>query len=89
VRALYVTQRDWLGLVEVPLFLVNDNHEQAALADLESTVDNVAVWAQTAHNANSPSLQRTHSTPETPSRRHSSGCCGITTPSPGATPCSW
>ncbi len=54
VRALYVTQRDWLGLVGAPLFLVNGNHEQAALANLNGAADNVAVWAQTARNANYP-----------------------------------
>jgi phosphodiesterase/alkaline phosphatase D-like protein len=54
VRALYVAQRNWLGLVGAPLFLVNGNHEQAALANLDSTADNVAVWAQTARNANYP-----------------------------------
>ena len=32
VRALYTNQRQYLGLVGAPLFLVNGNHEQAALA---------------------------------------------------------
>lgn len=54
VRALYVTQRGWMGRVGRPLFLVNGNHEQAALANLDGTPDNVAVWAQTARNANYP-----------------------------------
>ena len=50
VRSLYVTQRQWLGLVEAPVFLVNGNHEQASLANLNGTPNNVAVWAQTARN---------------------------------------
>lgn len=51
VKALYVQQRQWLGVVGSPLFLVNGNHEQAAMANLNGTPDNVAVWAQTARNA--------------------------------------
>jgi len=51
VRALYINQRQWLGLVGAPVFLVNGNHEQAALANLDGSADNVAVWAQTARNA--------------------------------------
>ncbi len=51
VRALYVQQRQWLGQVGSPLFLVNGNHEQAAAYLLDGTPDNVAVWAQTARNA--------------------------------------
>lgn len=54
VRALYINQRQWLGLVGAPVFLVNGNHEQAALANLDGTPDNVAVWAQTARNAYYP-----------------------------------
>jgi len=54
VRALYVNQRQWLGLVGAPVFLVNGNHEQAALANLDGTADNVAVWAQTSRNAYYP-----------------------------------
>ena len=54
VRALYVQQRQWLGLVGAPVFLVNGNHEQAALANLDGTPHNVAVWAQTARNAYYP-----------------------------------
>jgi hypothetical protein len=50
VTALYVRQRQWLGQVGAPVFLVNGNHEQAALANLDGTPDNVAVWAQTARN---------------------------------------
>ena len=51
VKALYLTQRQWLGQVGAPLFLINGNHEQAAMANLNGTVNNVAVWAQTARNA--------------------------------------
>jgi hypothetical protein len=51
VRQLYINQRQWLGLVGAPVFLVNGNHEQASMANLNGTADNVAVWAQTARNA--------------------------------------
>jgi hypothetical protein len=54
VRALYINQRQWLGLVDAPVFLVNGNHEQASMANLDDTPDNVAVWAQTARNAYYP-----------------------------------
>ena len=54
VRAIYANQRQWLGLVCAPLFLVNGNHEQAALANLDGTPNNVAVWAQTARNTYYP-----------------------------------
>jgi phosphodiesterase/alkaline phosphatase D-like protein len=54
VTAQYVNQRQWLGLVGAPVFLVNGNHEQASLANLNGTPDNVAVWAQTARNAYFP-----------------------------------
>jgi hypothetical protein len=54
VTAQYINQRQWLGLVGAPLFLVNGNHEQAAMANLNGTPDNVAVWAQTARNAYYP-----------------------------------
>lgn len=54
VRALYVDQRSYLGLVGAPVFLVNGNHEQAAQANLDGTPNNVAVWAQTARNAYYP-----------------------------------
>lgn len=54
VRALYVNQRQWLGQVGVPVFLVNGNHEQASLANLDGTPNNVAVWAQTSRNAYYP-----------------------------------
>ena len=51
VRALYINQRQWLSQVGAPLFLVNGNHEQASMVNLNGTADNVAVWAQTARNA--------------------------------------
>lgn len=54
VTAQYINQRQWLGLVGVPVFLVNGNHEQAALANLNGTADNVAVWAQNARNTYYP-----------------------------------
>jgi hypothetical protein len=50
VAQLYINQRQWLGLVGAPVFLVNGNHEQASLANLNGTAENVAVWAQTARN---------------------------------------
>ncbi len=51
VKALYINQRQWLGQVGAPVFLVNGNHEQAAMANLNGTADNVAVYAQTARNS--------------------------------------
>jgi phosphodiesterase/alkaline phosphatase D-like protein len=54
VTQVYVDQRQWLGLIESPVFLVNGNHEQAALANYDGTPDNVAVWAQNARNAYYP-----------------------------------
>ena len=54
VRALYINQRQWLGLVGAPVFLVNGNHEQASMANLNGTAANVAVWAQTSRNAYYP-----------------------------------
>jgi hypothetical protein len=54
VRSLYINQRQWLGLVGAPVFLVNGNHEQASLANSNGTPNNVAVWAQTARNAYYP-----------------------------------
>ena len=52
VRGPYLRQRDSLSLIgqSASLFLVNGNHEQAALCNLDGTADNVAVWAQTARN---------------------------------------
>jgi hypothetical protein len=54
VKELYIHQRQWLGLVGAPVFLVNGNHEQASLANLNNSPDNVAVWAQTARNTYFP-----------------------------------
>lgn len=54
VTALYLNQRQWLGEVDAPVFLVNGNHEQASLANLDTTPNNVAIWAQTARNAYYP-----------------------------------
>jgi phosphodiesterase/alkaline phosphatase D-like protein len=54
VTQLYVNQRQWLGMVDAPVFLVNGNHEQASLANLDDTPNNVAVWAQNARNAYYP-----------------------------------
>ena len=54
VDAVYLRQREWLTQVGSPIFLVNGNHEQAALANLDGTADNVAVWAQAARNAYFP-----------------------------------
>lgn len=48
VQAIYLKQRQWFPLVDAPVFLVNGNHEQAALANLDGTAYNVAVWAQTS-----------------------------------------
>jgi len=54
VTELYINQRQWLGQVSAPVFLVNGNHEQASLANLDGTPNNVAVWAQTARNTYFP-----------------------------------
>jgi hypothetical protein len=54
VRQLYLNQRQWLGQVGAPLFLVNGNHEQASMANLNGTPANAAVWAQTSRNAYYP-----------------------------------
>jgi hypothetical protein len=53
VEAIYRRQRLYLSLVgsTAPVFLVNGNHEQASLANLDGTADNVAVWAQNFRNA--------------------------------------
>jgi hypothetical protein len=50
VAQLYINQRQWLGLVDAPVFLVNGNHEQASMANLDGTPNNVAVRAQTSRN---------------------------------------
>ena len=54
VTQLYINQRQWLGLVDAPVYLVNGNHEQASLANYDGTPNNVAVWAQTSRNAYYP-----------------------------------
>ncbi len=54
VRVLYINQRQYLGLVGAPVFLVNGNHEQASQANLDGTTENVAVWAQNARNTYYP-----------------------------------
>ena len=52
VAQLYINQRQFLGQVghSALIFLVNGNHEQAAMANLDGTPDNVAVWAQNTRN---------------------------------------
>ncbi|MCE5325889.1 MAG: SMP-30/gluconolactonase/LRE family protein [Planctomycetaceae bacterium] len=52
VEALYRNQRAYLSLVGrvVPLMLVNGNHEQAAMCNLDGKKDNAAVLAQTSRN---------------------------------------
>ena len=50
----YINQRQWLNQVGAPVFLVNGNHEQAAMSNLDGTADNVAVWAQLARNGYYP-----------------------------------
>jgi hypothetical protein len=52
VARVYRKQLPYLGLVShsSPLFLVNGNHEQAALCNLNGTPNNVAVWAQFNRN---------------------------------------
>ena len=52
VTQRYQYQRPFLGLIgrTAALYLVNGNHEQAAIANLNGTADNVAVWAQNSRN---------------------------------------
>lgn len=52
VEGVYLRQRMYLETVgrSSPIFLVNGNHEQAALCNLNGTAGNVAVWAQNARN---------------------------------------
>jgi hypothetical protein len=56
VTGRYTLQRPYLALVgnSSPVFLINGNHEQAALVNLDGTADNVAVWAQNARHAYFP-----------------------------------
>lgn len=53
VTERYRLQRSYLGLIgrTAPIFLVNGNHEQASMANLDGTANNVAVWAQNARNS--------------------------------------
>lgn len=51
VGNIYLNQRLFLSLVGCPQFLVNGNHEQAAMYNLDGTANNVAVWAQTSRNS--------------------------------------
>lgn len=50
VQKVYSDHEPYLSIAgcRTPLFLVNGNHEQAALANLDGTPDNVAVYAQNA-----------------------------------------
>ena len=52
VAGRYALQRPFLGWLgrDVPIFLVNGNHEQASSANHDGTADNVAVWAQNARH---------------------------------------
>lgn len=50
VDRVYRTQRLFLDLVGAPLFLVNGNHEQAALCNLDGTANCLGVWAGTVRN---------------------------------------
>jgi hypothetical protein len=56
VRGVYVNQRSYLSLVgqSSPVFLVNGNHEQAAMYNLDGKAENVAVWAQNSRNTYFP-----------------------------------
>ena len=53
INKIYLYQRYALGLVgqSAPLFLVNGNHEQAAMCNLDGTPNNVAVMVQSTRNA--------------------------------------
>lgn len=50
VEGIYRGQRLFLSLAGAPVFLVNGNHEQAALCNLDGTPDNVAIWAGVSRN---------------------------------------
>lgn len=52
VSQRYRLQRPYLALIgqTAPVFLVNGNHEQAAMVNHDGSASNVAVWAQTARN---------------------------------------
>ncbi|MEI6520665.1 MAG: metallophosphoesterase [bacterium] len=53
IKKVYLHQRYFLSLIgqSAPLFLVNGNHEQAAMCNLDGTANNVAVWAQVNRNS--------------------------------------
>ncbi|MGI9213705.1 MAG: metallophosphoesterase family protein [Methylococcaceae bacterium] len=53
VEERYQLQRPYFSLIgqSAPLFLVNGNHEQASMANLNGTPDSIAVWAQNARNS--------------------------------------
>lgn len=52
VKNIYIYQRYFLDIIgsSSPIFLVNGNHEQAALYLLNGTPNNTAVWVQNARN---------------------------------------
>jgi len=52
VAQVYINQRNFLGMggVSMPVFLVNGNHEQAAMYLLNGTPNNPAVWAGNSRN---------------------------------------
>jgi hypothetical protein len=56
VTGRYTLQRPYLSILgaSAPVFLVNGNHEQASMANLDGTAANVAVWAQNARNSYFP-----------------------------------
>lgn len=53
VAEVFGRQRLYLSIIGAvaPVYLVNGNHEQASMANLDGTADNVAVWSQTARNS--------------------------------------
>ena len=51
VQQLYINQREYLGVVSAPIFLVNGNHEKQARYTLDGTDQNAAVWGCNARNA--------------------------------------
>lgn len=52
VDPIYARHRDFLRLIghSCPLYLINGNHEQAAMCNLDGTPDNIAVLAGRARN---------------------------------------
>ena len=51
MEQLYIDQREYLGIVSAPVYLVNGNHEHQGLYYLNGTVENEAVWGCNAKNA--------------------------------------